>query len=302
MSRHPSSEYLFSFIPAISVLLFVCAEPVPAFGGIVDSVERTFSVGARPRIVLINVDGRSKITAGASSQVRVKAVKEVLNASSDEAARSAAERVKIRIEQTGDRVEIEAIHPRTFSILGKADVRVHFAVIAPSSSDVQARGVDGAIEIEGMDGRLELKSVDGNISAFHCAGTIEANSVDGELTISGARGDVLARTTDGKITIEGNLRTLNARSTDGSIDVTAYPDSEMTGEWSLRTTDGDVRIRLPEGFAADLDAGTSDGTIRSEHPVTPGAPSSAKRVSGRLRGGGRLLSIHTSDGNIAILR
>jgi subtilisin-like proprotein convertase family protein len=74
----------------------------------------------------------------------------------------------------------------------------------------------------------------------------------------------------------------------------------MERDWSIRSGDGNVRLILPEGFAAILDASASDGRIDSEQPITLEGSSSKNRLIGRLSNGGYRLRIQTGDGNINI--
>jgi len=76
----------------------------------------------------------------------------------------------------------------------------------------------------------------------------------------------------------------------------------MTSDWSLRTGDGGMTVRLPDSFAADLDVQTNDGHINLAMPVTVSGRASEKRIRGKLNGGGQLLTLHTGDGSIRLDR
>ena len=274
-----------------------------AADGIVDTIEKSFSVSARARLIVHNVDGQTRVTASAPSRIQVKAVKEVRGASDSEEARAAAARVEVRIEQVGDRVEVEARHPKDVSFLRRRpQVLVHFEVTAPVAADLEIHAVDGEVNAEGFEGHIDLSTVDGQLIAHKCSGQIKARAVDGNLTVDGSKGEIDAQTVDGALTLEGVWEAIDARATDGSINIRALPGSKMRSEWSIRSTDGGIQLRLPEGFAADLDASSSDGDISSNHPITVTGTTSKQRLSGKLNGGGYLLRIHSSDGSIHILR
>jgi hypothetical protein len=100
--------------------------------------------------------------------------------------------------------------------------------------------------------------------------------------------------------IEGTLQSLEAKSTDGNITVRVDPDSEMDADWTLRTTDGSIRLTLPQGFGADLDIEADDGSINSDHPMTLEGKLSRRSVQGQLYGGGYKLHIRTSDGSVSL--
>jgi DUF4097 and DUF4098 domain-containing protein YvlB len=70
---------------------------------------------------------------------------------------------------------------------------------------------------------------------------------------------------------------------------------------SLRTTNGAITLRLPEGTNASIDARTSNGAIRSDLPVTIGS-SSRNRLQGTLGRGGPTIEMRTTNGAIRLER
>lgn len=282
---------------------FLLASGSIAFAGeVVDTIERSFTVSGRPTLFLRNGDGRTRVVSDSQSQVRVKAIKEVRRAGSREEAQRVAEQVQVRIEQIGSRIEIEARYPRHIGNLfgTEPEVLVHFEVTAPKSSDIDARSSDGSLDVYGFDGRIDVTTGDGNLTADNCSGRITAQTGDGSLQIESSRGEVSAHSGDGKIILDGVFQGLEAKSGDGRIEITARAGSRMDRDWSIRSGDGNVRLILPEGFAATLDASTSDGRIDSEHSVTMEGSSSKNRLTGKLNNGGYRLRIQTGDGNISI--
>ena len=76
----------------------------------------------------------------------------------------------------------------------------------------------------------------------------------------------------------------------------------MKDDWSITTGDGGVALYLPSDFAAELDAHTGDGSIRSELDLSgrerrPGPP---HRCAGDSAPAARSLKISTGDGNIRL--
>lgn len=144
-----------------------------AQGMVTDDIVRSFPVKGRTLVIVKNVDGRIRIVSGTRPEVNIRASKEVLRAGSQDDARQAAGEVEVRLEQFGDRVEIEAIYPKRWNFLGlKPKVLVHFEVIAPSASDLEVRNVDGSLTAEGFEGHINLETVDGSIIARQCTGTV----------------------------------------------------------------------------------------------------------------------------------
>lgn len=281
--------------------------PIPAASGIpanfvVETIERSFTVQGRPALWVKNADGRIRVTAGNQPQVQIRAIKEVHGASSADDARQYAARVEVRIEQTGNRIQAEAIYPATnrFSFGRQPEPLVHFEITAPKGSDLEAINADGDLQVDGLDGKIKVETADGKLSVINCSGRIESRTGDGDLRIERARGEVSAKTGDGSITLDGVLEALDTTSGDGRIRIKVLTGSKMMRDWSIRTGDGNIQLSLPESFAADLDVSTGDGQIRVDYPVTVSKSKSEHKLAGKLNAGGKLLHIQTGDGDITI--
>lgn len=266
----------------------------------VETIEKSFTPAGVPEIFVRNVDGRTQLTAHAGNEVIVRAIKEVRRADSQAEAERVAQKVSVRIEQVGNRIEVETKYPKNFSWGRGPQVYVHIEISAPERSNADVKSVDGNLTVNGIEGRLQLKTVDGDLAVTDCSGEIHAGSVDGNAELRGVAGKVEARTVDGDLDVEGILSGVRAKSTDGNITIRVHSDSVMDGDWSLATTDGSIRVEIPEGFGANLDVRVSDGNIESDHPLTVEGKISDQRLQGALYGGGHQLSIRTSDGSVEL--
>ena len=110
---------------------------------------------------------------------------------------------------------------------------------------------------------------------------------------------------------------LRVRTGDGSIRANIEPDTVMADNWELTTSDGSVTVTLPGQFSAELDAETSDGTVRTNHPLLEGDRDRQERRDGedrderrerrrvlksKIGNGGKAFRIRTGDGTIRIER
>ena len=78
------------------------------------------------------------------------------------------------------------------------------------------------------------------------------------------------------------------------------PGSKMSKSWDIRSGDGSIELRLPEGFHALLNASTNDGSIKLDVPVAVEGEKSHSHVRGTLNSGGPALNIHSGDGSIRL--
>lgn len=188
------------------------------------------------------------------------------------------EGVKVIERQTGNRLELEVHLPHFNWNFGNRSVRIDLTV--PHESDLDIRTSDGNVSAEGVKGELRLSTSDGNIRATSLEGTLNAS------------------TSDGNVTADGRFDRLSLKSGDGRIDAKVNPGSKMAEDWYVRSGDGDVTMRLPSNFAADLSLHTGDGHIQLGFPLTVTGAMRESDIHGKLNGGGQTLSVHTGDGSI----
>ena len=105
--------------------------------------------------------------------------------------------------------------------------------------------------------------------------------------------------------LDGVLTALQVDTRDGAVEVTARPGSRTDGDWEVVSGDGDVRVEVPDGFGADVDARTGDGRVRIDSITRPRGEKAddhddRESVIGKLGGGGRPLRLRTSSGSITV--
>jgi DUF4097 and DUF4098 domain-containing protein YvlB len=163
--------------------------------------------------------------------------------------------------EAGER-EIRSTGPETRNRRGWY---VSYDIWAPSRTDLRLSSTNGGLSVEGIRGRLDLETTNGGIH------------------LDAVGGDVVAETTN------------------GTIDVGLY-GTRWDGEGlRARTTNGGVKLRVPEGFNADVEASTTNGGLDFEFPVTIQGRIN-KRISTKLGNGGPLLSLSTTNGGVSVRR
>lgn len=287
-------------LPALAVLAVLgtgCAVHVDTQAQIVRE-EKRFTVSGRPELDLSTFDGAIEVHSWDRSDVVVEIEKRG-------ATQEAVDALQVVATQKGSRIELEVKRPRRESFAGVGFYRTASArliVSTPREVDLRARSGDGSIRVDGLSGRIDLRTSDGGIRVSNVNGELTLNTGDGSVAVEGADGRLAVDTGDGGVTVSGRLSHVKLHTGDGSIVYRADPESRMSGDWEITTGDGGVTMYLPEGFSADLDAHTGDGTIRSELDVAGAEELERDRRSlrGRLGEGGRSLRIRTGDGGIRL--
>ena len=272
---------------------------------------RTFKVTGAPDVVLETFDGAIEVHSWDRSEVEVEVEKRAME-------QPLIDQMKVDVEQQGDRIVVRVTGPARADFRG-ITVGMHISptarlrVAVPRATNLEARSGDGSIRVEALDGKLVLNTVDGSVTGVRVSGDIRIRTGDGSIKLDDVAGNLDLETEDGSIGIDAKPAALHAKTGDGTIRVTIDPDSAMAADWDLTTGDGSVILTLPSGFNAELDAETSDGVVRSDHPLLKeltaerregedGDERRERRRSLRTRmgEGGKILKVRTGDGTIRI--
>ena len=219
---------------------------------------------------------------------------------------------------SGD-VQIENAGGRTDVQTSGGDIRIEHA-----DGEVDVRTTGGDIQIEHASGRLSIETSGGDIQIENAMEGVDAESEGGDIDIENARGAVTVRTTGGDIDIENVQGSVTAKTLGGDIDIQLTgTDTSNDRSCELESSGGEVKVYLPEDLAATIDAkvhlsisrfwGRGDYRVYSEFDLSGKNNSSRNptwawvygrsghaKVWGDINGGGDLIRIETTNGNIRI--
>lgn len=192
------------------------------------------------------------------------------------------------------RVEIHVRVPSTFSVDvetggGRIDIQdIH--------GDVRAHTSGGRVELERIRGDVEVFSSGGRIQAQEIDGSLDAETSGGRIHVSEVSGDIDVRTSGGRIRVREAGGEVRAKTSGGPIDV------RFSGppEGRLETSGGSIEVAVPVDQGFDLEAETSGGRVELDDDLHLEGESERSRISGKVGGGGRPLSLKTSGGNVRI--
>jgi DUF4097 and DUF4098 domain-containing protein YvlB len=277
-----------------------CIDLVGADGGkYVERETKHFTTSGTPDLNLGTFDGAIEIRAWDKPDVEVVIEKRAVN-------QEAAATIDIRSDQSGNQVTVEASVPKSggFGVHFNYSRSARLIVSAPASSNLIAKSGDGSITVERIAGRLELRSGDGSIRGHDLGGDVKAHTGDGSIRLDGVNGSLDVDTGDGTVVVSGKLTTVRARTGDGGVTVRAAAGSSPATDWEITTGDGSITLELPDGFDAELDAHTGDGSIHMKDVALSNVSGKIGRnnVRGQLGSGGRLVRLRTGDGSITLNR
>lgn len=215
------------------------------------------------------------------------------------------------LRQDGNSIRIDSVNAR--------DISVDYEITVPADTTVRTHSGSGDQTIEGTRGNADLQSGSGDMKLANLtgeirlqtgSGNVRAREISGPVRGGAGSGDIeLEETGSGDIDLHTGSGNITARGIQGAFrgeagsgDITA--EGTQTGAWEVHTGSGNVHVRLPANAAFDANISTSSGTLDVDAPITMTVQGrvndSHKSISGRVRGGGPLLTLRTGSGDIHI--
>ena len=168
-----------------------------------------------------------------------------------------------RVQVVATAVRVDADGPRN---LGRRQGwHVSYRLAVPTNTPLSLKSTNGGISVDSVNSRVELTTTNGGVKLSRMAG------------------DVAGRTTNGGIDVD-----LDGNGWDG------------TG-LDLQTTNGGVRVKIPEQYNAHLETGTTNGSVKIDFPVMVQG-TRPRSISTDLGSGGATLRVRTSNGGVRITK
>lgn len=139
---------------------------------------------------------------------------------------------------------------------------VSYEIWMPDKSNVEAHAINGGISIESLDGQIRFHTQNGGVNLTDVAGDVDGSTQNGGVTVS-----------------------LNGSTWRG------------TG-LNVKTQNGSVNVRVPDGYSAQVEASTVNGGMHVDFPVQL----NGKTLSFNLGSGGPTLRTTTVNGGISITK
>lgn len=297
----------------LTLLIAVSGAALPATASIQGSFQRTFQVSGPVDLEAFTHSGDITVRSGAAGSVSIIGRIHVSDRWFNGGKKAEVEQLEKNppLRQSGNSIRIDYVNVH--------DISIDYEITAPAETTVRTRTGSGDQRLEGLHGNMDLESGSGdmrlrdltgeirtrtgsgNVESVKISGPFSAHAGSGDIRLeeSGA-GDVNVHTGSGNITLSGVNGVLHAEAGSGDITV----GGTEAGAWEVRTGSGNVGLRLPSQAAFDLDLSTSSGTIVVDEPVTTTVQGrvqeSRRSISGKVRGGGPMIQVHTGSGDISI--
>lgn len=304
---------------ALAVSLFAVQS---AFARFERTVEKTFTVSPGGTLTVSTEGGDVKVRPGKGDQVHVVALQRFGRADNAAEADEVAKDLQLNITQEGNDVKAEARFPRRSSgwMFGNWPlVQVSFTVTVPEQYNVDLTTSGGDIHVGDLTGSTRVKTSGGDLELGRLKGPVHGSTSGGDVTLeegsdkvqlgtSGgdievghASGDVRLETSGGDISVERVSGALDASTSGGDVKVTI--EAPMKNDVSLGTSGGNVTARVSKDAGFRLDANTSGGDVEAEDltiTIEKGGVGKSRLV-GEVNGGGPVLKLRSSGGDLNVL-
>ncbi len=305
---------LFSLLFLVTLLV----SPVLLQAKITRLVEKSFKVQAGGLLKVQTYGGDITVLTGTGNEVKITA-KELIDASSEEKADDMVRDLALMMDQKGDKVFAMAkYHKRGGWIWSSTPVTVSFTVVVPVRYNVELETSGGNIRVASIEGQARLRTSGGDLKLERINGEVDGGTSGGNITLREGTAKVRLSTSGGNIHVEraggeadlsasgGNITIESVRSrvkaTTSGGDIKATLEGELTGDCTLTTSGGSVVVTVDNIAAFDLRARTSGGNVDVEGLTIAIDHGGLRKssLSGKVNGGGPVLNLGSSGGDIRI--
>ncbi|HEV2803540.1 MAG TPA: DUF4097 family beta strand repeat-containing protein [Chthoniobacterales bacterium] len=297
-------------VAILSGFAFVTAH---AGSGLRDEIVDSFAVKPGGTLQFDSDLADVEITTSETESLRAEFIREfkVNNAQEADALR---QKLDVQMTKTGNDVKVTvrwAGDRRNDRDLRK--VRVNFRIAMPRKFNLDLRtigsgrigDIDGAVKAMMRGGSVQFHNVTGPVRARTDGGSITVHDIGGDLdatsnggSVAAGRvtGKVFARANGGSIAIAEATDAIDVRAAGGSV--AAYISKQPRSDSKLIAEAGNVELRLPESIAMNIDAACSAGRLSSDFSLY--GHQDDDRLKGTINGGGPLVMVRASAGNVYI--
>lgn len=208
----------------------------------------------------------------------------------------------VKIQTGGGRVTIGSVRGNVSASTGGGDLLL---VSSQQGAVLEAGG--GNIQVQQCGGRLRVSTGGGNIDLGNVVGPVEVDTGGGSIRLASAKAMVHAETGAGRIELNG-VTSARAETGAGGIVARFVPSSERN-ESALETAVGDITVYLAPTLSMTIRAAIEAANghkITSDFSAiqisTEGGEWGTVTARGDLNGGGPVLKLRTTTGNIVIRR
>jgi hypothetical protein len=191
----------------------------------------------------------------------------------------------------------------------RGDVLVRTRIESYADTDADARRLVAGVRVETAGGRVRAEgpdtmdrdegwSVSFEINVPRNA-MLTLNTNNGGISIDDFRGSAKFHAKNGGLVLTNVGGDLRGETTNGGVTVDVGGDHWDGTGLDVETRNGGIRLNLPKGFSAELEAGTTHGGISIDFPITVQGRI-GRHLETTIGAGGPKLRAMTTNGGVVI--
>jgi hypothetical protein len=191
----------------------------------------------------------------------------------------------------------------------RGDVLVRTRIESRADTDADARRLVAGVRVDTGGGRIradgpdttnrdESWSVSFEINVPRNA-MLTLNTNNGGISIDDFRGSATFHAKNGGLTLTNVGGALKGDTTNGGVTVDVTGDHWDGPGLDVETRNGGIRLNLPKGFSAELEAGTTHGSVNIDVPISVQGRI-GRHIETTLGSGGPKLRAITTNGGVTI--
>ena len=216
------------------------------------------------------------------------------------------------ILQNRDGIAVDGNHNGGIHIEGwdGDTIRLRAFVSVSATDDERAREINDRIQIVTEGRRIYAKGPDHSRDrfwsvSFHLmvpkASDLDLETINGVSEIEGVHGDIRFEATNGGIRLTDLGGDVRGSTVNGGVVIRLAGDRWRGRSLDVDTTNGSVRLQIPEKYSADLETGTVNGSVNLDFPVmVQGKIGTTLRFT--LGDGGAPVRVKTVNGGVRLER
>jgi DUF4097 and DUF4098 domain-containing protein YvlB len=306
----------FNQIRLVSIIFFIaffCSLSTVYSSGTKERTdEKKFSVSGSGKLILKSNVGDVDIIAGKNDEVSV-----LVKVKGTE---KKVDKFKTDFKQEGNTITVEGDFEKTivdkfkFGLFRSSSLDVKFIVSLPEQFFTDITTAGGEIKIKGMKNKQVGKTSGGEVTVENCNAELWLATSGGDMEVRNSNGNANLRTSGGDIRIKNSPGDLELKTSGGDIELDEV-EGKIVGETSggkievrakdnkgmdLKTSGGDITVKLPQSAKGVLDASTFGGEVHCDLPHETVGKVKKTKMKANINGGGELMLLKTSGGKIKV--
>lgn len=268
--------------------------------------DRTFTIAAGNNLILDASSGDVQISSWKRNEVKVRILGN----------EQAKEKVEFIFKESKDAIRVQAKYGWALSNLFKK-IQMRFEIKVPEEFNIEATTAGGEVKLKDIKGKIIAKTSGGEINLLNLSGKINASTSGGDIIFTNVNGSIEINTSGGDVVGKQFTGNIQATTSGGDISLTGA-DAKILASTSggditldykgqnqgieLRTSGGDIIIKLPSDFNASANLSALGGIVKCDFKGNNAVKISSTKFEADINNGGNSLILKTSGGDIMVFK